>query len=75
MLVKHAVDAELSRLLGLTMKQIEPILTVGGDPAEKKFMECCWCLWKAGESNWWNHLSMRPSIFCLRSHVLYFSRG
>jgi hypothetical protein len=32
------------------MKEIEPILTVGGDSdsAEKQFMECCWCLWKAG---------------------------
>ena len=29
------------------MKGIEPILAVGGDPAEKQFMECCWCLWKA----------------------------
>jgi hypothetical protein len=45
---KTAVDAELSRSLGLTMKEIEPILAVGGDPAEKQFMECCWCLWKAG---------------------------
>jgi hypothetical protein len=44
---KTAVDAELSRSLGLTMKKIEPILAVGGDPAEKQFMECCWCLWKA----------------------------
>ena len=44
---KRAVDAQLSRSLGLTMKEIEPILAVGGDPAEKQFMECCWCLWKA----------------------------
>jgi hypothetical protein len=48
MFVEHAVDAELSRSLGLTMKQIKPLLAVGGDPAEKKFMECCWCLWKSG---------------------------
>jgi hypothetical protein len=47
MLGKHAVDAQLSRSLGLTTKEIEPILAVGGDSAEKKFMECCWCLWKA----------------------------
>lgn len=47
MLGKAAVDAELSRSLGLTMKKIEPILAVGGDAAESKFMECCWCLWKA----------------------------
>lgn len=47
MLVKTAVDAELSRSLRLTIKEIAPILAVGGDPAEKQFMECCWCLWKA----------------------------
>lgn len=47
MLGRHAVDAELSRSLGLTMKEIEPILAGGGDAAEKQFMECCWCLWKA----------------------------
>ena len=43
-----AVDTELGRSLGLTMKDVEPTLAVGGDPAEKQFMECCWCLWKAG---------------------------
>jgi hypothetical protein len=48
MLGKRAVDAQLSRSLGLTMKEIEPVLTDGGDSAEKQFMECCWCLWKAG---------------------------
>ena len=46
MFEKTAVDAELSRSLGLTIKEIEPILAVGGDPAEKQFMECCWCLWR-----------------------------
>jgi hypothetical protein len=48
MLGKHAVDVQLTQLLGLTIKEIEPILAVGGDSAEKKFMECCWRLWKAG---------------------------
>ena len=47
MLGKTAIDSELSRSLGLTTKEIAPILAVGGDPAEKLFMECCWCLWKA----------------------------
>ena len=47
MLGRHAVDAELSRSLGLTMKEIEPILAIGGDSAETEFMECCRCLWKA----------------------------
>jgi hypothetical protein len=43
MRVKHDLDAELNQSQGLTMKVIEPILAVGGDPGEKKFMECCWC--------------------------------
>ena len=47
MLGKSAVDAELRRSLGLTMKEVEPILAAGGDPGEQQFMECCWCLWKA----------------------------
>jgi hypothetical protein len=47
MLAKRAVDAQLRRSMGLTMHDIEPILAAGGDEAEKKFMECCWCLWKA----------------------------
>ena len=41
-----AIDQQLRRLLGLTMKELEPILAVGGDAAEKTFMECCWRLWK-----------------------------
>ena len=47
MLGKRAVDAELRRSLGLSMKEIEPLFAAGGDAAEIKFMECCWCLWKA----------------------------
>jgi hypothetical protein len=47
MVGKRAVDAELSRSLGLSVKKVEPLLTGGGDAAEKQFMECCWCLWKA----------------------------
>jgi hypothetical protein len=44
---KSALDVQLNRLFGLTMKELEPILAVGGDAAETKFMECCWRLWKA----------------------------
>ena len=47
MLGKPAVDAELRRSMGLSTKEIEPLLAAGGDAAERKFMECCWCLWKA----------------------------
>jgi hypothetical protein len=42
----QVVDSHLSLKLGLTMKEIKPILRRGGDTAEKQFMECCWCLWK-----------------------------
>ena len=44
---KNAVDEELKRGLGLSIKEIEPFLRTGGDAAEMKFMECCRCLWKA----------------------------
>jgi hypothetical protein len=44
------VDAELSRSLGLTTKQAVSIFRRGGDAAERKFMECCWCLWKVNGS-------------------------
>ena len=47
MLGKRAVDAELKRSLGLSMKEVKPLFAAGGDLAEMKFMECCWCLWKA----------------------------
>ena len=29
------------------MKDLKPLFVAGGDLAEKRFMECCWCLWKA----------------------------
>ncbi len=47
MLGKRDVDAELRRSLGLSMKELQPVFAAGGDAAERKFMECCWCLWKA----------------------------
>ena len=50
MLGVDAVDVELCQSLGLTLKELVPILKRGGDTAEKKFMECCWCLWKANGS-------------------------
>jgi hypothetical protein len=51
MLGRHDVDVELKRSLGLSMKELRPLLAAGGDLAEKKFMECCWCLWPM-EQNW-----------------------
>ena len=44
---RREIDAQLSQSLGQTLKEIEPLLRAGGDPAETKFMECCRCLWKA----------------------------
>ena len=29
------------------MKEFQLLFTAGGDAAERKFMECCWCLWRA----------------------------
>jgi hypothetical protein len=46
MLGKSAVDEELKRGLGLSMKEIEPLLRAGGEASETKFMECCRHLWK-----------------------------
>jgi hypothetical protein len=43
---RRAVDAELKRTLGLSLKKLEPLFATGGDAAEKKFMEC-WNLWRA----------------------------
>jgi hypothetical protein len=47
MLGKNLVDDELKRGLGLSMKEIEPLLSAGGDAAEMKFTECCRYLWQA----------------------------
>jgi hypothetical protein len=44
------VDDELRRSLGLTTRQAKLIFRRGGDTAERKFMECCWCLWKINGS-------------------------
>jgi hypothetical protein len=47
MLGNDAVDEELQRGFGLSIKEIEPLLSAGGDAAEMKFMECCRYLWQA----------------------------
>jgi hypothetical protein len=47
MLGNDAVDEELQRGFGLSIKEIEPLLRAGGDAAEMKFMECCRYLWQA----------------------------
>ena len=43
----RAVDAQLRRSLGVPLKDLGPLFAAGGELAESKFMECCWCLWKA----------------------------
>jgi hypothetical protein len=47
MLGNDAVDEELQRGFGLSIKEIVPLLSAGGDAAEMKFMECCRYLWQA----------------------------
>ena len=47
MLDLKSVDEALRRDLGMSMKQLGPLLRKGGDAAELKFMECCRCLWRA----------------------------
>jgi hypothetical protein len=47
MLGNDAVDEELQRGFGLSINELEPLLRVGGDAAELKFMECCRYLWQA----------------------------
>jgi hypothetical protein len=47
MLGMNDVDEELRRGVGLATKELEPLLSAGGNAAEMKFMECCWCLWRA----------------------------
>src|SRR5262249_16662552 len=47
MLGKKVVEEELKRGLALSVKEIEPFLTAGGDAADMKFMECCRYLWQA----------------------------
>jgi hypothetical protein len=47
MLAKNLVDQKLKRDMGLSLKELEPLLSAGGDAAEMKFMECCRLLWKA----------------------------
>jgi hypothetical protein len=47
MLNMYDVNEELQRGFGLSVNELEPILRVGGDAAEMKFMECCRYLWQA----------------------------
>ena len=44
---RRVVDAELKRSPGLSIRKVKPLFAAGSDSAETKFMECCWCLWKA----------------------------
>jgi hypothetical protein len=44
---RRFLDEELQRGFGLSIKEIEPLLSAGGDAAEMKFMECCRYLWQA----------------------------
>jgi hypothetical protein len=46
MLGRDVVDEELNRGFGMSIKEMESLLSAGGDAAEMKFMECCHYLWK-----------------------------
>jgi hypothetical protein len=84
MLGKRAVNAELKRSLGISVKKIEPLLGVGGDAAEKQFMECCWCLWKANGAELvepfveatFNHLpgKSRSALFLRMLTIVYVAQ-
>ena len=72
----NAVETELSRSLGLTLKELLPILKRGGDTAEKRFMECCWCLWKVNGSDGcaihrsrFQYLAQEIPIYPVRANV------
>jgi hypothetical protein len=46
-MARDDVDEELQGGFGLSINGLEPLLKVGGDAAEMKFMECCRYLWEA----------------------------
>jgi hypothetical protein len=48
---KSGIDAELTRSLGISTKEVKQLIAAGGDLAERRFMECCWCLWKVNGAN------------------------
>jgi hypothetical protein len=70
-----AVDAELERSLGLSIREIKQLIKAGGDLAEQKFMECCWCLWKAdGAELMEPFVEATFNIFPDKSRVVLFQR-
>ena len=69
----RAVDAELRRSLGLSLKDLAPLLAAGGESAESKFMECCWCLWKANGVELAEALWRPNSTICPKNRALSFS--
>ena len=72
---KRAVDAELKRSLGMSMKKVKPLFAAGGELAETKFMECCWCLWKASGAELVDtFVEATFNILPERSRVVLFQR-
>jgi|SRR5689334_20437095 hypothetical protein len=70
-----AVDAELKQSLGLSMTDIKQLIKAGGDLAEQRFMECCWCLWKANGAELVEpFVESTFNVFPEKSRVVLFQR-
>jgi hypothetical protein len=70
-----AVDAELKQSLGLSMTDVKQLIKAGGDLAEQRFMECCWCLWKANGAELVEpFVEATFNVFPEKSRVVLFQR-
>ena len=70
-----AVDAELKQSLGLSMTDLKQLIKAGGDLAEQRFMECCWCLWKANGAELVEpFVEATFNVFPEKSRVVLFQR-
>ena len=52
MLGRHDVDVELKRSLGLSMKELRPLLAAGGDLAERSLWNAVGACGRPMEQNW-----------------------
>jgi hypothetical protein len=69
------VDTELKRSLGLSIKEVKQLIKGGGDLAEQRFMECCWCLWKANGAELVEpFVEVTFNVFPEKSRVVLFQR-
>ena len=75
MLGRDDIDEELQRGFGLSINGLEPLLKVGGDAAEMKFMECCRYLWEADGTELTDLFIEAVLTHCLRNHAAFSSKG